>query len=390
MTRQAAAANNFRNVVVVFLVFFLVFALMNTGFGFLYKPLFSLLISVPTFTMLALFALIMTIIIRQNCITTVPENTVGVITYSNGGVLKTLAPPGQAWVWFGREQMSGFLSLEPVSVQMSLLGLKLSDGSELPPLVTIITWRVHSSITTLLDTQYRQQVMEVAQGSQMKRERWVRDTVAEVMGRRTARETLETLPDKLSYMLHNEFGRAVIKEVNGYLMPVGLRVERLECIGNIAPSTKTPTTVKTIGAIHKKLESLLRPKTPDAALQAVQQQAEQILEQARKAVLAMRETVRAADAYMQATITTLEQAHQHFKTQADIKVVSAAQKEQGDRLTVLAHEISTLLEAANALKSASEQIKHAPFDLTTAEVTTLLKVLEAIEQKKLPLGGLFP
>jgi hypothetical protein len=389
MTRQTAAATNFRNGVTVFLIFFLIFALMNTGLGFIYKPLFALLISVPTFTMLALFALIMTLIIRQNCITTVPENTIGLVTYKDG-TLKTLAPPGQAWVWFGREQMNGFLSLEPVSVHMSLLGLKVSDGSDLPPLVTIITWRVHSSITTLLDTQYRQEVMQVALDSQMKRERRVRDTVAEVMSRRTAQETLMVLQDKLAHILYNEFGQDVIEEVNLYLTPYGLRVDRLECIGSIAPPTKTPTTLKTITTLRKKLESLLRPKAPDASLHAVQQQAEQILEQARKSVLEMRAAVRATDTYTQAVITTLAQAQQQLKTEADITAVSAAQTEQGKHLTTLASEINTLQEMANTLKSASEQMKHAPFDLTATEVTTLLNVLEAIEQKKLSLVGLFP
>ena len=210
MTRQAVSTNIFRNLLLVFLVFFLIFALLNTGLSFIYQPLFYFLISVPTFTMLALFAFIMTLIIRQNCVETVPSNTVGLITFSNGE-LKTLAPAGQTWVWLGRERLSGFLSLEPVSVHMPLLGLKSSDGIDLPPLVTIINWRIHSTIATLLSTQYQGSVMEVARETQQKRERRVRDTVDEVLGRRVAQRTLEELEEHLPHILYNSFGEEVLQ-----------------------------------------------------------------------------------------------------------------------------------------------------------------------------------
>src|SRR5262245_3034534 len=100
MTRQGASILIFFNLLFVFLIFLLIFALLNTGLSFIYQPLFGVLMSVPTFTTLALFALIMTLIIQQNCVTIIPTNTVGLLTHSNG-VLKRLVPAGPVWVWFG-------------------------------------------------------------------------------------------------------------------------------------------------------------------------------------------------------------------------------------------------------------------------------------------------
>src|SRR5262245_42537835 len=110
MTRQAASARIFLNLLFVFLIFFLIFVLLNTGLSFIFHPLFGVLMSAPTFTTLALFALIMTLIIQQNCVITVPNHKVGLLTYSSGE-LKTLVPSGPVWVWFG-ERLSSFISLE--------------------------------------------------------------------------------------------------------------------------------------------------------------------------------------------------------------------------------------------------------------------------------------
>lgn len=384
MTRQTASVFILRNILVVFLLFFLVFALLNTSLSFIYQPLFSALITVPTFTTLALFALIMALVIRQNCVMTVPDHTVGVVRYSNG-VFKTLVPAGPAWVWFGRERISEYLSLEPVSAHLPLLGLKANDGTELEPPVTIITWRIHDSITSLLSSRYGWQVMEVAEESQMKRERRVRERVAEVLRRRVAAESVEALKEYLSNIHTNHFGQEIIAEVNRSLTLIGLRVDRLECIGSIVSPIKAPAALKTISAARKKLERLLRPRAGDAPIQAVQKQADQLLEHARQAVVEMRAVGRATDAYVQVVITMLEEARQHFQKQA-----STARQAQREELAQLSARITMLLEAANRLRSASEEIEHAPFYLTSEELTTLFKVLDAIEHKKLPLGTLFP
>ncbi len=389
MIRQAASINIFRNLLVVFLICFLIFALLNTGLSFIYRPLFYFLISVPTFTMLALFAFIMTVIIRQNCVETVPSNTVGLITSSNGE-LKTLAPAGQTWVWFGRERLSTFLSLEPVSVHVPLLGLKSSEGIELPPLVTIINWRIHSTFASLLSSWNRRQVMEVALESQQKRERRVRDKVAEVLGWHVAQETMEKLEEYLPQILYNHFGEEVLREINDDLTPIGLNVDRLECIGSISVPIKASGAVKTLGAVHKKLESLLRPKTADAAIGDVQERVDKLLDHTRQAVQRMSATGRAIDDYVQSVITVLQQASQHFKTQEDTKAAGIAHKALSDRLMELAAEINGLLEVAQEIKDANERAKHIPSNLTDAEIDTLFKVLEAIEQKKVSLGSLFP
>ena len=153
---------------------------------------------------------------------------------------------------------------------------------------------------------------------------------------------------------------------------------------------KASGAVKTLGAVHKKLESLLRPQTADAPSGDVQEQADKLLDRTRQAVQRMSATGRAIDDYVQSVITVLQQAHQHFKTQADTKAAGVAQKALSDRLAELAAEINGLLVAAQEIKDANERAKHSPSNLTDAEIDMLFKVLEAIEQKKVSLGSLFP
>jgi hypothetical protein len=388
MTRQAASAAIVKNILLVFSIFFLVFALLSTGLAFIYRPLLGFLVSVPAFTMFALFALIMTLIIRQGSVVEVPSNTVGLVTYSNGA-LKTLAPAGPAWVWFGRERLSGLLSLEPVTVQAPLLGLRSGDGVELAPLVTIITWRIHATIAMLLASQYRQEVMAVALEGQAKRERRVRDKVTEVLGRRAAEETLADLEEYLPNMHYNSFGQEVIAEVNRHLAPMGLKVERLECIGSITPPTRASVAVRRIGEARKKLEKLLRAQGADASTADVQRQIEVLLQRARLAVQEMSAASRAVDEYVKIVLDVLQQASKYMKSPGDMKAASAAQQAQSQRLAELAAEIHRLLEAASEIKNASEQLGHAPMHLTHEEADTLLKVLEAIEQRKVSLGSIF-
>ncbi len=388
MARQASSSSIFQNLVLIFLLFFVVLALLNIGLAFIYQPLFALLISVPAFTTLALFALILTIILRQSYVEQVPGNTIGVVSYANGA-LKTLAPAGPVWVWTGREQLSDLLSLEPVSTHAPLLGLKSGDGIELAPLVTIITWRIHSSLPTLLSTQYRQQVIEVATQSQGKRERRVRDAVAEVIGRRAAYATLRELEEQLPNMLYNGFGQAVVADINQTLTPLGLNVEKLECIGSITTPTKTSAAVKTIGVVRKKLESLLSADASDTPAEAAPEGIEKMLSHARLAVQEMQAASRAVDDYVQAVITVMADAHQHFQTQAGIQKAGVTQKAQSQRLTELAEEINELLAAANEIKRASTQAKHADSALTSAEQDILFKVLAAIEEKKVSLESIF-
>ncbi|HLW02588.1 MAG TPA: hypothetical protein VKT82_28300 [Ktedonobacterales bacterium] len=388
MARQAASPSIFRNLVLIFLIFFAFFALLNTGLSFIYQPLFALLISVPTFTMLAVFALLMTFILRQSCVEQVPSNTIGVVCYANG-TLKTLAPAGPTWVWIGREQLSGLLSLAQVSTHAPLLGLKSGDGIELAPLVTIITWRIHGSITTLLDTQYRPLVIEVVTQSQGKRERRVRDAVAEAIGRRAMYATLKELEEELPNTLYNGFGQAVIADANETLTPMGLKVEKLECIGSVTIPTKASAAVKTLGVVRQKLESLLAGDASNAPAAAAPEGIDRVLSHARLAVQEMQAASRAVDAYVQAVINVLEHAHQHFKTQAGIQEANVAQKAQSKRLTELAAEINALLEAANEIKGNSKRARTSPAALTEAERDILFKVLAAIEEKRVSLGSIF-
>src|SRR5262249_17314106 len=156
---------------------------------------------------------------------TVPANTVGLLTYSNGD-LKTLVPSGPVWVWFG-EHLSGFISLKPTSTHASLLGLKSQDSDQLP-LVMIITWHIDSEITTWLKGKGdQQQIIEMAQETPMKRERRVREKVADVLGERTAHESLDILQKQFAKIYENRFGQEVIQGVNRQLTPIGLQVERL-------------------------------------------------------------------------------------------------------------------------------------------------------------------
>ncbi len=388
MVRQATSSSIFKHLVLLFLIFFAFFALLNTGLSFIYRPLFALLISVPTFTTLAVFALIMTFIMRQVCVEYVPSDTVGVVTYADG-TLKTLAPAGPTWVWLGREQLSQLLSLAPVSSHAPLLGLKSSEGTDLAPLVTIITWRIHSSITTLLPTQYQRQVIETATESQAQRERQVRDAVAEAISRRAGRTPLKELEEALPNIYHNRFGQDVIDSANRSLTPTGLMVEKLECIGSVTAPTKISAAVKTIGVVRQKLESLLLADSADAAGDETLVGIDKLLEHARRAVQEMQATSRAVDGYVQAVISVLEQAHQHFKTQAGIQKASAAQNTQSQHLAELAAEINALLAAANEIKRANAQAKHISAALTGPELETLFKVLSAIEQKKVSLGSIF-
>jgi hypothetical protein len=352
MTHQAASATILKNVLLIFSSVFLVFALLDTSLSYIFQSLFGVLISVPTYTMLALFALVITLALRQNCVEEIPSNTVGLVCSSNGD-LKTLAPAGPVWVWLGRERLCGLLALEPVSAHLPLLGLKSRDGVKLPPLVTIITWRIDAKITTLFASQYGRQVAEVAQESQWKRERRVRDQVAEVIARWAAQEPIEVLKDHLAHIHANSFGQAVIEEINQYLAPIGLSVERLECIGGITLPVKASAAEKTPGAAREKSKRLVLPITDDAPVQEIE--VEELHEQARQAVQKMREVSRAADDYVQAVIQVLEPARQQLKNQEALKAAGMAQKALGQRLTELAAAINALLMAANELKRASEQ-----------------------------------
>ncbi|HEY7357842.1 MAG TPA: hypothetical protein VH590_15295 [Ktedonobacterales bacterium] len=388
MTRQAASAAILRNLILLFSLFFLVFALLSTGLAFIYQPLLSVLISVPAITTFALFALILTLIIRQSSLEEVPNNTVGLVKYANG-TLKTLVPAGPAWVWFGRERLSGLLSLEPVSMQAPVLGLKSGDGIELAPLVIIITWRIDAKITALLASSYRQQVMAAALESQAKRERRVRDTMAEVLRQRVAQEALADLEEYLPSMHVSSFGQDMVAEINRDLSPLGLSVDRLECIGSITLPTRASAAVKQIGEARKKLQPLLRANGADTSVVSLQDQVDALVQRARLAVQEMSAASRAIDDYVQIVIDALQQASKRAKTPADMQAVGAAQKAQSQRLTELAAEINALLVDARKIKSASEQFSQAPTTLTREEAETLLKVLEAIEQKKVSLGSIF-
>ncbi|HEY7355301.1 MAG TPA: hypothetical protein VH590_02510 [Ktedonobacterales bacterium] len=391
MTRQTASVAILKNVILLFSIFFLVFALLSTGLAFIYQPLLSVLISVPAITTFALFALILTLIIRQSSVEEVPNNTVGLVRYANG-TLKTLVPAGPVWVWFGRERLSSLLSLEPVSVQAPVLGLKSGDGIELAPLVIIVSWHIDAKITALLasqSSQYRQQVMAVALESQAKRERRVRDTMAEVLRQRVAQEALADLEEYLPSMHANSFGQDIIAQINRDLSSLGLNVNRLECIGSITLPTRASAAVKHIGAARKKLQPLLRANGADTSVVGLQDQVDALVQRARLAVQEMSAASRAIDDYVQLVIDTLQQARKHTKTPADMQAVSAAQRAQSQRLTELAAEINALLVDARKIKSASEQFSQAPTTLTREEAETLLKVLEAIEQKKVALGSIF-
>lgn len=388
MTRRASSSRILKNVVVIFLIFFAVFVFLSTGLSLIYQPLFAFLISAPTYTMIALFALAMTLIVRQSSVAQVPSNTIGLLTAPNG-MLKALAPPGPVWVWFGRERLSGFLSLEPVSTHVPLLGLRSGDEIALAPLVTIITWRIHATMTTLAASEFGQEVLEVAQESPLKRERRVRDKVAEVMGRWVAEESLAELEEDLPNISSNSFGEGVLKEVNQYLTSIGLKVERLECIGSISMPGKTSEAVKTIGEVRKKLERLLRASPTGTGMQDVQRGADDLLRRARRAVKEMSAASRAMYDYTQTMLEAVQQGQQHIQSPSVMRATGVAQKTQSQRLTELAAEINALLEAANTLKEAIEGIERSPSELTADESATLFKVLEAIEQKKVPLGSLF-
>jgi len=387
MNRQASSSRILTNVIIMFLIFFAVFAFLTTGLSLIFQPLFSLLISASTYTLIALVALALSMIVRQIAVAQVPSNTIGLLTSSNGA-LKALVPSGPVWVWPGKERLTSFLSLEPVSTHVPLLGLKSGDDIALAPLVTIITWRVHSTITTLAASEFGQPVLEVAQESPPKRERRVRDRVAEVMSRWVAEESLAELEEDVPNISSNAFGEGVMKEANQYLASIGLKVEKLECIGSISMPGKSSAAVKTIGEIRKKLEGLLRASPTGTATQDAQRRADDLLHRARRAVQEMNAASRAISDYTQTLLEALQQVQQHIHSPGVLRATGAAHKAQSQRLTELAAEINALLEAANKLKEAVEKIERSPLDLTADESATLLKVLEAIEQKKLPLGSL--
>jgi hypothetical protein len=388
MARQEAPPGILKNLVLVFVLFFAFFALLNTGLSFIYQPLFGFLMSVPTFTTLALFALVMTFVLRQSCVEHVPDNMIGVVTYANG-TLKTLAPAGPTWVWIGRERLSGLLSLRPVSTHAPLQGLKSRDGVDLAPLVTIITWRIHASIATLLYTPFQAQVTETATQSQGKRERRVRDAVAEALGRRAQSMAIKDLEEALPDMLYSEFGKAVIAEINKTLTPMGLNVEALECIGSITSPTKASAAAKTLGVVRQKLESLWAGRPGAAAGAGAPAGIDEVLGHARQAVQKMQTTSRAVDAYVKAVTGALEHPHQDLKTQTAIQKLGEVQKMQSRHLTELAAEVNALLEVTLEVKSASQPAGRAASPLTEAEQEILFKVLEAIEQKKVSLGSIF-
>ncbi|HEY7348642.1 MAG TPA: SPFH domain-containing protein [Ktedonobacterales bacterium] len=349
MIRQASSTTILKHVMVVFVFFFAVFALLNTGLSFIYQPLFTFLMSVPTFTTIALFALILTLIIRQTSVADIPNNTIGLVTYANGA-LKTLAPPGPTWVWFGREQLRGFLSLETVSAHMPLMGLRSGDGEALAPLVMILSWGIHEKMTTLFFSQFRQQVAEVALESQLKRERRVRDTVAGVMRRRVGERLLADLEEDLANMHQNSFGKALVREVNAELNSIGLKVERVECIGSIT----RPSEVS--GGKHRSEASKTPSRASEAAIEEVQRRADDVLSRARRAAPEMLAATKAVEAYVQAVLDVAQQAQGALKRPLNMQAAGAAQKAQSERMRELAAEIYALLEAAGELKEASERM----------------------------------
>ncbi len=348
MVRQASAASIWKRVIALFLVFFVAFALLNTGLSFIYQPLFSFLISVPAFTTIALFALLMTLFIRQSAVQQVPPNKIGLVTYANG-TLKTLAPAGPVWVWPGKERLSGLLSLEPVSTHAPLPGLKSGDGVELAPLVTIITWRIHATMPALLASEFREQVTAVALESQLQRERRVREKVAETLGRWVEQERLEELEEDVPTMSSNSFGQGVIADVNRALTPLGLLVERLECIGSITTPHKGGRKAKEDSAARAMTESLLRTRAAEASIQEIQARADDVLRRARREVEELREVSRALNDYTQAMLSAI-QAHAPAAG-------GTAQKALSRRMMALAAEAHALLAAAREMKAASEKIE---------------------------------
>src|SRR5215472_4949520 len=83
MPRQAASLQVGKHLILVFLVLLAALALLGMGLSFIYQPLFARLFNVPSVTALALFALLMTLLIRQSCVEHVPSNTIGVVSYSD-------------------------------------------------------------------------------------------------------------------------------------------------------------------------------------------------------------------------------------------------------------------------------------------------------------------
>lgn len=180
-----------------------------------------------------------------------------------------------------------------------------------------------------------------------------------------------------------------MKEANQYLTSIGLKVERLECIGSISMPGKTSDAVKTIGEARRKLERLLRVSPMGVGRKDVQREADDVVRRARRAVQEMSAASRAIYDYTQTMLEALERVQQHIQSPSVLRATGVAHKAQSQRLTDLAGEINALLEAANRLKEAVEGTERSPFDLTTDESAMLLKALEAIEQKRPPLGSLF-
>jgi len=389
MARQASSSGVGKNFFLLFLVFFAFFAFINTGLSFIFASLFTFLISVPTFSMIALFALILTLAYRQYAVEEVPTNQLGLLV-TPGGSLKDILEPGPRWLWLGRERISGYLSLAPVSTQVSLLGLKSSDGVALTPLAMLITWRTLPDIHKLFKAQYRYSISQVVLESQWQRERRVGERVDRILRPRVAQKPLSDLEQDLGAIQQSAFGHVMIREINTGLLPMGLKVERLECIGSLTPPTKASEAVKTISTARLKLESLLRPRAPDTSLQQMDQRLADLQQRARRVEQEIRDASRAVNNYVQAIIDVLEPLYQDASPKPDTRAMGAAGMAKSQRMSELSQEVLVLLEALKETKDLLDQIKRPPFDLTPDELNTFFKVLEAIEQKKLLLSPLFP
>ncbi len=389
MARQASSSSVGKNFFWFFLLSFAFFAFLNTGLSFIFTRLFTLLISVPTFSMIALFALILTLVYRQHAVEEVPYNQVGLLMTPSGS-LKDILEPGPRWLWLGREHIGSYLALDPISTQVSLLGLKSSDGVALSPLTMITTWRILPDIHKLFHAQYRYSISQVALESQWQRERRVGERVAQILRPRVAQKPLSDLEQDLGAIQQSAFGHAVIREINTGLLPMGLKVERLECIGSLTTPTKAAEAVKTISAARLKLESLLRPRAPDPTLPQIDQRLANLQQRARLVEQQVRDATHAVNDYVQAIIDVLEPFYQQAASKPDMQAMGTTGKKKSQRMNTLSQEVLALLEELRKTKALLDQLKRPPFDLTPDELNTLFKVLEAIEQKKLLLSSLFP
>jgi hypothetical protein len=224
-------------------------------------------------------------------------------------------------------------------------------------------------------TQFRQQVIEVVLESQPKRERRVREAVGRVMAQHAAQKTLSELERDLPHTLHNVFGQELLGDINKELGPLGLRVTALECIGSVTPPDKAPAA-KTVAEVRKKLEALLRPKTPDTSMQQVEASLAALQQRARKAQQEMMSASRAVNAYAQAIIDVLEPLYQKAKPKPDTQHMANTGREKSARMQAAEAEITELMKDLNEIKKLVGQVKRPPFDLTADELATLFKALE--------------